>query len=162
MLSSSSELPHVLTLPQAYEISTHKNNQRSSSKNMEQKWKENTKTARALRRITGRRGVKSGPKLYNEILNRNTVAKIVQLRTGHCGLNFHLHRLGITPSPYCECGSGKETVEHYLLECRKYNEQKRILKAKIRKGRISVARLVGDPRMLNTTIEYIRDTRRFN
>ena len=34
--------------------------------------------------------------MYNEILNRNTVSKIEQLRTGHCGLNYYLHRLGIT------------------------------------------------------------------
>jgi len=131
-----------------------------AAKTWKNEWN-STKTARRLHRITKRRGVKSGPKLYNEILNRNTVATIAQLRTGHCGLNYHLHRLGNTASPYCECGSGKETVEHYLLECRNYNEQRKTMREKIRKGRLTVEKLLGDPRTLNITMEYIRSTKRF-
>ena len=84
----------------------------------------NTKTAKALRRITKRKGVKTGPKLYNEIPGRDMVAKIIQLRTGHCGLNHYLHRFGKRNSPYCECGMGKETVEHYLLDCRRYKDKR--------------------------------------
>ena len=67
-----------------------------AAKTWHKEWNQNTKTARMLKRITKRRGAKSGSKLYNEILNRNTVSKIEQLRTGHCGLNYYLHRLGIT------------------------------------------------------------------
>src|SRR5437667_1498082 len=94
-----------------------------AKKQWDKEWNENTKMAKALRRITKRKGVKTGLKLYNEIPGRDTVAKIVQLRTGHCGLNHYLHRFGKRYSPYCECGTGKETVEHYLLECRRYKEQ---------------------------------------
>jgi hypothetical protein len=56
---------------------------------------------------TQRKGNKIGPKLYNEIANRKDAATIVQLRTGHCGLNHYLHRFGQTGSPYCECGYGR-------------------------------------------------------
>ena len=93
-------------------------------------WTEGTKTAKALRYITKmkRKGNKMGPKLYNEIVNRNSAATIVQLRTGHCGLNHYLHRFGINGSPYCDCGYGKETVEHYLLECRNYKEPRKRLR----------------------------------
>ena len=89
---------------------------------------ENTKTATALRRIMKGKHAKSGPTLYNEIANRNAVAKIVQLRTGHCGLNHYLHRFDIKNTPYCDCGYGKETVQHYLLECRNYREQRKKLR----------------------------------
>lgn len=42
-----------------------------------------------------RNGVKTGLKLYNMITIRDTVAIIMQLRTGHCGLDYCLHRSGI-------------------------------------------------------------------
>ena len=64
----------------------------TARKQWDKEWNENTKTAKALRRIIKRKGVKTGPKLYNEIPGRDTVAKIVQPRTGHCGLNHYLHR----------------------------------------------------------------------
>ena len=58
------------------------------------KWNEDTKTAKTLRHImkTNRKGNKTGPNLYNEMISRNTAAIIAQLRTGHCGLNHYLHR----------------------------------------------------------------------
>src|SRR5256714_4375773 len=88
-------------------------------------WNGNTKTASALRRIMEGQYAKNGPKLYSKLSDRDMVAKIVQLRTGHCGLNHYLHRFSINDTPYCECGYGKETVEHFLLECRRYKEQRR-------------------------------------
>ena len=82
-----------------------------------------TKTSHHLRRITTKQGVKTGRRLYNNLPNRTSCAHAVQLRTGHCGLNDYLHRFGKKDSPTCECGHGKETVEHYLLECPNYREQ---------------------------------------
>jgi hypothetical protein len=46
-----------------------------------------------------RMGNKNGPKLYNEIANRNTATTIAQLRTGHNGLNHYLHRFDINEFP---------------------------------------------------------------
>ena len=125
-------------------------------------WSENTKTAAALRRIMKGKHAKAGPPLYNEAMNRNTAARIAQLRTGHCGLNRYLHRFGIENSPYCRCGYGKETVEHYLLECRNYKEQRRKLRMEVGTGKMRVARLLGDPKMINHTMEYIKETGRLD
>jgi hypothetical protein len=61
---------------------------------------------------------------YNGIRNRSAIAALTRLRTGHCELNHYLYRFGLTDTPYCSCGRGKETVEHYLLECELYVEQK--------------------------------------
>ena len=66
--------------------------------------------------------------LYNEIEDQNSAAKIAQLRTGHCGLNHYLHRFGIKNTSYCQYEYEKETIEHYLLECRKFREQRKKLR----------------------------------
>jgi ribonuclease HI len=125
-------------------------------------WTEDTKTAKTLRHITKRKGSKSGPKLYNDMVSRNTVTTIAQLRTGHCGLNYYLHQLGKKASPYCECGYGKETVEHYLLECRKYKEQRKRMRKEAGAGKMKVGILLGDPTMIKNTMMYVKETRRLS
>lgn len=124
-------------------------------------WDQDTKTAKILRHITKIKikGNKTGPKLYNEI-NRNTTTTIAQLRTGHCGLNHYLHRFGITNSPYCKCGYGKETVEHYLLECRNYKEQRKRPRNEVGAGRMTVGTLLGDPTKIRHTVTFFKETGR--
>ena len=103
---------------------------------------------------------KPGPTLYNEISNRKAAAKIVQLRTGHCGLNHYLHRFGKRNTPYCDCGYGKETVQHYLMECRNYREQRKKLRREAGAGKMKMERLLGDPKVIKYTLEYIKATNR--
>ena len=91
-------------------------------------WNENTKTIGALRRIIKRKDAKSGFSLYNGLSNRNIMAKFVQLKMGHCGLNRYLHHFGLKNTSYCDCGYGKETVEHFFLHCPKYKEQRKRLR----------------------------------
>ena len=118
-------------------------------------WSENEKTAAHLRRILMKPGTICGPKLYNGIPSRNTCAKLVQLRTGHCGLNYYLHRFGIKESPLCECGYGKETVEHFLIECRRYRDQRSELRKNVGTRKMRVDSLLGDPEVVKHTVEYI-------
>ena len=118
--------------------------------------------ATALRRIMKGRHAKIGPSLYNEIANRNGAAIIAQLRTGHCGLNRYLHRFSLRNSPYCQCGYGKETVEHYLLECRNYREQRKKLRREVGRGKMRMEILLGDPKIIKHTLEYIKETDRLD
>ena len=118
-------------------------------------WMKNTKTARQLWRILIIDEVKRGTKLYNKIANRSISAKLAQLRTGHCALNGYLHRFGKKSSSTCECGYGKETVEHYLLECRKYREQRKMLRKNVGMGRMKVRILLGNTKVLKHMMEYI-------
>ena len=122
-------------------------------------WNKNTKTATALRRVMKGKHAKIGPALYNGIADRNGAAIIAQLRTGH-GLNRYLHRSNIRNSPYCQCGYGKETVEHYLLECRQYREQWKKLRGEVGRGKMRMEILLGDPKTIKHTLEYIRETGR--
>src|SRR5208282_2283107 len=114
-------------------------------------WNEHIQTSKALRHLTKQKGVRTGPKLYNSLPNRNTVATVIQLRTGHCKLNKYLHSIDARYSPHCECGYGKETVEHYLLECNKYKDQRKQIRLELRKGRITVGKLLGDPQAIKHT-----------
>ena len=50
-------------------------------------------------------------------LDRRSQTTIFRLRTGHCGLNKHLKRLGIAESAHCDCGSEEQTPEHILQNC---------------------------------------------
>ena len=138
---------------------------RSNAKTLwKNEWNDGTGTAINLRRITRRRKVTSGPKLYDGITNRNTAAMLAQLRTNHCGLNKYLHRFGHRHSPYCDCGYGKETVEHFLMECRTYRVQRRNMQKKIRselgRGNLRMDTLLGDPKIVKYTMEYVQETGR--
>ena len=75
------------------------------------------------RHITRQKGVKKGLKLCEGMNSRQTVTTIAQ---PHRALQPRSLHSPIRPqtSPYCECGQGKETVEQYILEFRKYNEQR--------------------------------------
>lgn len=118
-------------------------------------WRENTKTAQALRRIMKGKYAKMGPMLYNEMPNRNAATKIAQLWTGHCGLNSYLFRFGLKNLSYSQCGYGKETVEHYFIECQNYREERKKFKREVGAGKMRVVRLLEDPELIKYTVEYI-------
>jgi hypothetical protein len=111
-------------------------------------------------RILQRSGNEYGPALYNK-LSRNTSAKIIQLRTGHCGLNSYLHRFGLADSPLCECETGQETVEHFLLECPRYREQRSAMRKAAGTGNMRMDALLGTAEMIKKCTErFVEDTER--
>ena len=113
-----------------------------------------------IKRILQRDGNQHGPTLYNK-LSRNTSAKIIQLRTGHCGLNSYLHRFNLADSPFCDCGTGQETVEHFLLECPLYREQRTKLRNNAGTTNMRVDALLGTSEViLKCTEGFINDTER--
>ena len=50
-------------------------------------------------------------------LDRAAQVTFFRLRTGHCQLLFHLHRLNISHSDECACGTGPQTPNHILQSC---------------------------------------------
>jgi hypothetical protein len=81
-------------------------------------------------------------------------AQVVQLRTGHCGLNKYLHRFGKRYSPYCKCGYVKETVEY--LECPNYKIQRKKLRKMVGIWKMRIDTLLGDIELLSHTMEYVK------
>ena len=51
-------------------------------------------------------------------------------------------------------------MEHYLLECRKFREQRKKLRKEIGTMKMRVARLLGDTKVITYTLEYIKATGR--
>ncbi|KAJ8333541.1 hypothetical protein SKAU_G00415490 [Synaphobranchus kaupii] len=50
---------------------------------------------------------------------------IARLRIGHTGLNQTLHRIGKHPTRLCTHCNKPETVKHVLVDCNRYEEEKR-------------------------------------
>ena len=93
------------------------------------------------------------------MINRDTAATIVQLRTGYCGLNHYLHRFVINGSLCWENGHDKETME---LECRNYKEPRKKLREAVGTGKMNVAILLGDPMEIKHTMAYVKATGRLD
>ena len=59
-----------------------------------------------------------------ETLGRRAQTTIFRLRTGHCRLNFHLHKINICHTSDCLCGTGIQTPEHILQQCPLHNSER--------------------------------------
>ena len=58
-------------------------------------------------------------------LDRAAQVTIFRLRTGHCQLLSHLHRLKISHSDECPCGAGLQTPIHILQSCPTFDNLRR-------------------------------------
>ncbi len=57
---------------------------------------------------------------------------MTRLRIGHSNLNSTLHIIGKHPTGFCEYCQSLETIEHVLLSCKRYEEQRRIMMEELR------------------------------
>jgi hypothetical protein len=78
---------------------------------------------RSLTGLKQAKGFIQGPsaKRAKELLKlkRNQLRWVVGLLTGHCHLNGHLFKLGLSSSPTCDrCQKENETTTHNLCECK--------------------------------------------
>jgi len=61
-------------------------------------------------------------------LSRKHLKRLIDILTGHCRLNNHLHIMGISNTPNCEKCGDVETAEHLLCKCPAYiNTRRKIL-----------------------------------
>lgn len=140
--------------------------QRRSIKSMtrtkwETEWRTGKTNAKRLRKMSQQPGTTTGLKLYGTLQKRKHVVWIVRLRTGHCHLNEYLHRFNVIETSECECGAEKETVDHFLLNCGIYDEERDRLRRKVGAQGMRVGSLLGDTEIIKETIEYIESTGRF-
>jgi hypothetical protein len=64
-------------------------------------------------------------------LHRTQCSILTQLRTGHIGLNAYLARFGLVDLNLCSTCHEPETVNHFLLTCRRFREQRDILRSTV-------------------------------
>jgi hypothetical protein len=86
---------------------------------------------------------------------------LTQLRSGHVGLNPYLARIKLVDSPLCPHCTTLETVEHYLLGCRKYTQEWHQLCIAIgrHQGNLDRRSLLATPKHFSALLTYIETTR---
>lgn len=60
-------------------------------------------------------------------MDRNRIRRVVGAITGHCGLNRHLRKMGLSNTSECTCGLGEETGIHVICDCPKFLQIRRSL-----------------------------------
>jgi ribonuclease HI len=60
-------------------------------------------------------------------LERSESSIIYQLRSGHTPLNSYLHRIKKLNSPNCTTCNTPEDVQHFLIKCRRFNNERKTL-----------------------------------
>ena len=60
-----------------------------------------------------------------------------RLRIGHVGLKQYMYRFNISTEEECSECKTVESVEHYLLKCKKYNRERETLKRELDKKGIT-------------------------
>ena len=124
-------------------------------------WNNGKANARQHRKLTRPRRVKTGVQLYGS-LPRKQLTNLIRLRTGHCRLNSYLNQRNIIEDPTCDCGRGIENVKHFLLLCKKYEGPRKELRKKVGGRNMRMENLLGDPKLVKDTLEYVEKTGRFN
>ena len=151
--------PWQMTLKSARANAIHQ----AIKKECNKEWANGRKTATKLRQVTKTTNVKPSAHIYETLGNkRKNIATIARLRTGHCSLNHYLHRFNIIEDPTCACGDAQETVTHFLLVCSLHEREQDKLRRKVGIGGMRVERLLGDPRRIKHTIEFIERVGRFD
>jgi ribonuclease HI len=95
-------------------------------------------------------------------LTREQSGRLTQLRTGHIALNAYLFRINQTPSPLCECGRAPESVQHFLLSCPLWQQQRIILQRNCGTAWSDFRILLNTPILIPHVLKYTLDTQRLN
>jgi hypothetical protein len=127
----------------------------------EQIWTQ-SKRYRKIRRIDPARRPKKYQKM-TESLAKTHVSILTQLRTAHCPLNAHLHRIRQIDSPKCDyCNAPQETVEHFLIHCPAFFHQRQHLRHAAGYAAGSTSKLLSVRKNFRHVMAYIRDTGRLS
>ena len=76
-------------------------------------------------------------------------------------INDHDKQSNRQSGQYIECGAEKETVDHYLLNCELYDEEREELRKKVGAQSMRSSQLLGDEQIIKKTVDYIEKTGRF-
>jgi hypothetical protein len=73
-----------------------------------------------------------------------------------------VQQCSIEGTPKCTCNNGCiESVEHYLLHCPNYDDERDKLRKEVGLGGLWTEKLLGEPEFIEHTLEYIESTKRF-
>jgi len=94
-------------------------------------------------------------------LSKNRASLITQLRTGHIGLNRHLHKMGRADTPFCpHCPTSEETVDHFVIQCPKYDQFRGEMRQLGQREACTLATFIGQAKYFPLLLRYIQNTDR--
>ncbi|CDO68734.1 hypothetical protein BN946_scf184652.g61 [Trametes cinnabarina] len=129
------------------------------SRDWTDRWKASKQGTRLARNVDPSPPGKQVLKLFKD-LPRRQASILTQLRSGHVGLNAFLHRIKAVSSPLCSTCQSAETVQHYLLTCRRWLAQRDTLRRAVGRD-LSLRSLLGTAKHRGALLAYIEATRRF-
>ena len=96
------------------------------------------------------------------LLSCSQASIILQLRTGHIGLNKFLHRIKCADTPLClSCNNNSiETINHFLFKCRHYCHERHILQNELQHNASNASYLLSNPTATLHLLKYIHTTGR--
>ena len=88
---------------------------------------------------------------------------LAQLRTGMARLNGYLYQIGALESDLCDCRQAKETVEHFLFRCTKWDQHRECMlhQTETRRGCLSFylgGKALSDPAQWKPNLSAVRAT----
>ena len=103
--------------------------------------------------------------LYDSF-KRREASVLAQLRTGMARLNGYLYQIGVAESDLCICGQARETVEHFLFECTRWDTQRTKILAWTNAERGNLSYYLGgkapsDPEKWTPNMDAVRATIKF-
>ncbi len=89
--------------------------------------------------------------------NRREESIITRLRMGHTGLNKTLHLISKHPTGLCEKCGQSETVEHVIINCKGYDEEREVLREEVWKneGKELTLKNILDSDIGNSTVNVL-------
>lgn len=100
--------------------------------------------------------------VFENSFSRKEEVILFRLRTGHARLNYHLHSIGCHPDGQCEECDCNETVEHFLIECEQYENQRHhfITIANERGHDWTMNNILLNPDIIPYVVDFVRATGR--
>ncbi|KAL8276537.1 hypothetical protein RQP46_011085 [Phenoliferia psychrophenolica] len=93
-------------------------------------------------------------------LSRRHNSILTQLGTGRSHLRADLFKMGIEPSPLCDCGR-IESREHFFLSCPLFAQARGRLRIANKNKPLDISSILSNPSLLLATLKFINETERF-